>query len=132
MSTTTTAGQLAGGLIIPVVAGVMNGSWNAAFSPAANLAVGKATAANEGNINTPKKVSYDLCHHHAWVLFQFYAAIANIILCLFWVGGPARVSWIVSEASVESVMLVSVFGVLMGMGITLFGEACRIAGVGMG
>ena len=30
---TTTAGELAGGVLIPLVAGVLNGSWNAAFSP---------------------------------------------------------------------------------------------------
>ncbi len=120
----STPGEIAGGLVIPVIAGILNGSWNAAFSPAANLAVGK------GDDVANKK--FDLCHHHAWILFQFYAAIANIILCLFWAGGSARVSWIVATASTKSVALVSVFGILMGMGIALFGEACRIAGVGMG
>jgi len=120
----STTGEIVGGLIIPVVAGVLNGSWNAAFSPAANLAVGNSESKNAKPC--------DLCHHHAWVLFQFYAAIANIILCLFWAGGPERVSWIVTTASTKSVVFTSVFGVLMGMGITLFGEACRIAGVGMG
>lgn len=124
----SSTGEIIGGLIIPVVAGILNGSWNAAFSPAANLAVGPARMTSE----TQEDKSTDLCHHHAWVLFQFYAAIANIILCLFWAGGPSRVEYIVSEASTTSVVLVSVFGVLMGTGITLFGEACRIAGVGMG
>lgn len=41
-------------------------------------------------------------------------------------------SWIISEASARSVGLVVVFSWLMGVGILLFGEACRIAGVGLG
>lgn len=125
----SSTGEIIGGLIIPVVAGILNGSWNAAFSPAANLAV--SPDPNSSNTDNKQK-SYDLGHHHAWALFQFYAAIANVILCLFWAGGPSRVSYIVSEASSLSVFLVSLFGVLMGVGIVLFGEACRIAGVGMG
>ena len=119
----STTGGIIGGLIIPVVAGILNGSWNAAFSPVANLAVGPA--AHRSDIN-------DLGHNQAWALFQFYSAIANIILCLFWAGGPARVSWIINEASTEAIGLVVVFSILMEVGILLFGEACRIAGVGMG
>jgi len=120
-------GELAAGLIIPVIAGILNGSWNAAFSPAANLAVAPPASSSE-----KKKNDYDLGHHQAWVLFQFYSAIANVILCLFWAGGPARVSYIVNEASATSVGLVVLFSILMGVGILLFGEACRISGVGMG
>ncbi len=122
-------GEIIGGIIIPVIAGILNGSWNAAFSPAANLAVAPSAGTSE---QTEKQKSFDLCHHHAWVLFQFYAAIANIILCVFWAGGPKRVAYIVNEASSISVGLVVLFSILMGIGILLFGEACRIAGVGLG
>ena len=41
-------------------------------------------------------------------------------------------SWIVSTAPASSVGLVVLFSILMGVGILLFGEACRISGVGMG
>lgn len=126
------AGEIAGGLIIPVVAGILNGSWNAAFSPAANLAVAPIDQSSSSSDKKDPRQQYDLSHHHAWVLFQFYSAIANIILCLFWAGGPARVSYIVNEAPASSVWLIVLFSILMGIGILLFGEACRISGVGMG
>mmetsp|Transcript_10707 Transcript_10707/g.15768 ORF Transcript_10707/g.15768 Transcript_10707/m.15768 type:complete len:425 (+) Transcript_10707:117-1391(+) len=128
----SSAGEIAGGFIIPVVAGILNGSWNAAFSPAANLAVAPVASDQPSSEKDPNPRQYDLSHHHAWVLFQFYSAVANIILCLFWAGGPARVSYIVSEAPSSSVWLIVLFSILMGIGILLFGEACRISGVGMG
>ena len=95
----SSTGQIVGGLILPVVAGILNGSWNAAFSPAANLAVGKHHHHSSKDDGGSSSYVFDLCHHHAWVLFQFYAAVANIILCLFWAGGLERVAWIVAAAS---------------------------------
>ncbi len=117
----STPGEIAGGLVVPVIAGILNGSWNAAFIPAANLAVGKRDDVANKN--------YDLCHITLGFCFSSTQPLPTLsYVC----SGPARVSWIVATASTKSVALVSVFGILMGMGITLFGEACRIAGVGMG
>jgi hypothetical protein len=77
-------------------------------------------------------VSVDLDYHFSWVLFQIYASILNIPVCLYWAGGPQRVSYIISESSTTSIALVIVFSVLWGVGSVGFGLACRIAGVGLG
>lgn len=102
------------GLLLVVVAGFLNGSWNAAFAP------GWATGKD------------DLQYHFAWVLFQVYAALLNIPIFLYWAGGPQHVKSVVEEVSGASIALVVHFSVLWGAGSVGFGLACNIAGVGLG
>jgi len=78
------------------------------------------------------EVEADLSYHHAWVLFQFYAALINVPICLWWVGGPERASFLVRESSALEIGLVVLFSVLWGIGSVGFGLACKIAGVGLG
>jgi hypothetical protein len=134
----TTAGTIAGGLLLIVLAGVLNGSWNASFSPNANLAVGKSTKPETKGDDEPidepavAAVPHDLSYHHAFALFQFYAVLINIPICIFWAGGAERVGSILSETSAVSIVLVIVFSMIWGVGTLLFGLACKIAGVGLG
>lgn len=106
-----------GGLFLITVAGICNGSWNAAFSPSTNLAVGERN---------------DFNRHHAFALFQTYAVVLNVPVCLAWAGGPSRVRAILERVPSESIMLVCVFSAVWGVGTLLFGLACRVAGVGLG
>jgi len=115
-----TAATIAGGISLIVVAGVCNGSWNASFSPKANLAVSTTAPIN------------DITHHHSYALFQIYAVIINIPLCIVWAGGGPRVSAILAQTAPSSIALVLVFSILWGIGTLLFGLACKIAGVGLG
>ena len=85
-----------------------------------NLAVGKSQNEN------------DLSHHHAFALFQLYAVIINIPICIFWAGGLERVSAIIAETSPLSIFLVAIFSIIWGLGTLLFGIACKVAGVGFG
>ena len=121
---TSGAGSIVGGLLIVFVAGCLNGSWNASFSPTWGLAVGRVNRQNRDRV--------DLDYHFAWVLFQIYGALVNIPICLFWAGGPARVHYVVSQSSAKSLALVILFSLLWGVGTVGFGLACRIAGVGLG
>jgi len=115
------------GLLLVILAGSLNGSWNASFSPQLGLAVGKQRESND----TDESNRPDLEHHLAWVLFQVYASLLNLPLCLYWAGGPKRVGWIVSSES-NTLLLVLLFSILWGIGSVCFGMACRIAGVGLG
>jgi hypothetical protein len=141
-------GEIVGGLALTVVAGIFNGSWNAAFNPKLALAVGPESTVQTvqlgrqrtmlrrlsmsfRNFSSSRK-KYDLDYHYAWVLFQFYAAIINCIICLLWAGGPANVSFVVRSAPTKSVMMIVVFSFLWGIGSLLFGLSCKIAGVGLG
>jgi hypothetical protein len=119
-------GSIVVGLVLVVVAGGLNGSWNASFSETHGFAVGKNNNANEHNKNN------DLHYHLAWVLFQWYAAIVNIPICLYWAGGVERVNYIVQHSSATSISLIIVFSILWGVGIVGFGLACKISGVGLG
>ena len=121
---TTSGGSIVAGLVLVVVAGCLNGSWNASFSPTWGLAVGRS--------NGQKRERVDLDYHYAWVLFQIYSSLINIPICLFWAGGPARVHYIVSQSPPKSLGLVILFSLLWGVGSVGFGLACRIAGVGLG
>lgn len=116
----TSVGFIVGGITLITLAGVFNGSWNASFNPLANLAVGKSDSQN------------DLTYHHAFALFQIYAVIINIPICLWWAGGPERVGAILAETPPISIILVVVFSLIWGLGTLLFGIACKVAGVGLG
>jgi hypothetical protein len=135
-------GAIAAGLVLVVVAGFLNGSWNASFSPTWGLAVGRKSTVETLTLGRRRTITrrslfssendVDLDYHYSWVLFQIYASIINIPVCLYWAGGPKQVSYIVSESSATSIALVIVFSVLWGVGSVGFGLACRIAGVGLG
>jgi L-rhamnose-proton symport protein (RhaT) len=161
-TSSSSAGAITGGLALIVLAGVLNGSWNASFSPKVGWAVGRrpreattttttvntpAAAATPGqdgdgeaedeaqHINSMKEkvvVVMDLDYHYAWLLFQLYAALVNLPLCIYWTGGPARTSWIVQQTSAKSIALVCTFSLLWGVGSVGFGLACRVAGLGLG
>jgi hypothetical protein len=119
-------GSIVVGLVLAVVAGGLSGSWNASFSETHGLAVGRNNNTNEENKNN------DLHYHLAWVLFQWYAAIVNIPICLYLAGGVERVNYIVQHSSATSISLIIVFSILWGVGSVGFGLACKIAGVGLG
>jgi hypothetical protein len=116
------------------------GSWNASFSPKANLAVGRPEPkpSNGENPNGDDKSTEepinDLRYHHAFALFQIYAVIINIPICIYWAGGIQRVNAVLREAArtPSTIILVVIFGIIWGVGTLLFGLACKIAGVGLG
>ena len=115
------AGEIIGGLLLVVLAGGLNGSWNVAFSDRFGLAV------------PVTKEEVDVDYHLAWALFQWYAAVINIPICLYWAGGPRRVTWLVtSQASTFELVAIVAFSGLWGLGSVGFGWACRIAGIGLG
>ena len=118
--TLSQGGEIAIGLGLVVIAGALNGSWNASFSPTHGCAVGR------------NKDAQDLTYPLSWILFQIYAALINIPICLWWAGGPARVQFIVQESSSADLLLICFFAVLWGVGSVGFGLACKVAGVGLG
>lgn len=151
----TSASSIVGGVFLIVFAGICNGSWNASFSPELNLAVAKrkkftdevtsAVSSSENIVDsesdpdivtevaaTETEPLNDILYHHAFALFQIYAAAINIPVCIYWAGGASRVSAILSETSASSIVLVVVFSLIWGVGTLLFGMACQIAGVGLG
>ena len=140
-------GEIIGGLAISVFCGILNGSWNAAFNPKVALAVGpKSTVETVGLgrqrtmlVSLRESISnlkayreYDLDYHYAWMLFQFYSAAINAVVCICWAGGASNVSYVVTHVPTSSIMLLVVFSALWGVGMVLFGVACKIAGVGLG
>jgi hypothetical protein len=108
----------AAGIALIVLAGGFNGSWNVSFSPK----LGRASVVDETVLDFPA----------AWFLFQLYAALLNVPVCIYWAGGPSRVSWIVRETKSSTILLVCLFSLIWGCGSVGFGLACKIAGVGMG
>jgi len=74
----------------------------------------------------------DLTYHHAFALFQIYAAIINIPICIFLAGGTTRITAILDQTSPSSIVLVILFSIIWGIGTLLFGLACKVAGVGLG
>ena len=143
----TSASSIVGGIFLIFLAGIFNGSWNAAFSPQLNLAVTdkkKKDPAHEKNkdeesMNEENKTKEDceepindLMYHHAFALFQIYATAINIPICIYWAGGPSRVSAVLKATDVSSILLVVLFSIIWGIGTLLFGLACQIAGVGLG
>ena len=127
----SSGGEIAVGLTLAVVAGLFNGSWNAAFIPRFRLAVGRTTDEDDGEEES-KPMIMDLAVPHAWILFQVYTSVINTPICLYWAGGPERVSYILSNGSPSSMAAVVVFSILWGVGSAGFGVACRVAGVGLG
>ena len=91
------------------------GSWNASFSPKANLAVGrpepKPSNGEDGDDNSTEKPINDLTYHHAFALFQIYSAIINIPICIYWAGGIQRVNAVLGEAArtPSTIILVVIF-----------------------
>lgn len=92
----------------------------------------KNNSNNDNNNNSISEPQYDLSHHHAFALFQLYAVIINIPICIFWAGGIQRVSAILSETPPISILLIAIFSMIWGCGTLCFGIACKVAGVGMG
>jgi len=123
----TEAARISCGLLLTIFAGILNGSWNAAFHPQLDLAV----APDHPNNNTDDDDD-DLEYHHAFGLFQIYAALVNVAVCLLWAGGPSHVGTTLRLAEPTDVGLVALFGFLWGLGSLGFGLACRVAGVGLG
>jgi len=144
MISSNAVASTASGLVLILIAGIFNGSWNASFSPRANLAVGRLQPKHKSDSKeldsqkgtapsvSESPLSTDLTYHHAFALFQFYAALINIPICLFWAGGIERVDAILRQTPAASITLVILFSILWGFGTLLFGLACRIAGVGLG
>jgi len=135
------AGTIAGGLLLICLAGIFNGSWNAAFSPNFNLAVGRKVQSqsdddhdddddddnknnnnNNNNSSTtnndPTSPVNDLAYHHSFALFQIYAALINIPICIAWAGGAARVGAILANTPASSIALVALFSVIWGVGVS--------------
>jgi hypothetical protein len=125
----SSGGEIAVGLLLAVVAGIANGSWNTAFIPRFKLAVGRTADDEE---EKEDDAIHDIAFHHSWILFQVYASIINTPICLYWAGGPERVHYILSNSSSTSLAAVVIFSVLWGVGSAGFGVACRVAGVGLG
>ena len=105
--------SITGGLALIILAGGLNGSWNVSFH---SLAL------------APNQIDFG----GAWLLFQLYAAIINIPVCIYWAGGPERVTWLVQETPVATILWICLFAVIWGCGSVGFGVACKVAGVGMG
>jgi len=143
----TDVGSIVIGLLLVALAGCLNGSWNASFSPKLGIAVDRSNnkAANDNNddndVDHVTKHQRDegeetdttgIQFHMSWTLFQIYAAIINIPICIYWIGGPERTAYVIRNAPTKNILLVSVFSVLWGVGSVLFGLACQIVGVGVG
>ena len=92
------------------------------------MAVGKV----EKSDGEEQVLKNDLMYHHAFALFQTYAALINIPICIYWAGGPQRTQAILSETDSVAILLVAIFSIIWGVGIVFFGLACKIAGVGLG
>lgn len=148
MSEAKGIGEIIGGLALAASAGLLNGSWNAAFNPKLALAVGPKSTVQTVQLGRQRTVlhrlstafsshlkwdrKYDLDYHYAWALFQLYSGVVNFFVSLIWAGGPANVSYIVSQVSTTTVVLLVVFAILWGCSLILFGVGCKIAGVGLG
>ena len=92
------------------------------------MAVGKV----EKSDGEEQVLKNDLMYHHAFALFQTYAALINIPICIYWAGGPQRTQAILSETDSVAILLVVIFSIIWGVGTVFFGLACKIAGVGLG
>ena len=143
--TSSSAGAIVGGLVLVVFAGCLNGSWNVPFSATHGIVVKRisvsdatetnkaATATTTDSTTTAKKEDdCDLTYHLAWILFQVYAGLINIPICIAWAGGLERVQYIVQESSAVDVVVVCIISALWGIGSVGFGLACQVAGVGLG
>jgi len=91
-----------------------------------------STRSHRGGRHGRHDAVIDVNFHQAWILFQTYAALINVPVCLFWSGGPDRVGWIFRNTPSTDLVLVCVFSVLWTFGGIGFGVACQVAGVGLG
>ena len=130
----TAVGSIVGGLLLTILAGICNGTYNAAFLPKFNLAVGRGPRLSNSIQTSASSFSehVDLKFHHAFALFQFYAALINIPICVGWIGGFGRVHDILSQASTKSIVIVIVCAVIWGIGTAYITVACKVAGHGLG
>ena len=119
-------GSIVLGLVLVTVAGTLNGSWNVSFRPSHGFAVRRLSS----NVAT-EEPCIDLEHHQAWILFQIYAVLLNVPVCLWWAGGPQNVADIVQSSQAADILLIVIFSLLWGVGSVGFGLACRVAGVGL-
>ena len=128
----TAVGSIVGGLLLTILAGICNGTYNAAFLPKFNLAVGRGPRQGSSRQLSASSLSdgehVDLKFHHAFALFQFYAALINIPICVGWIGGFGRVHDILSQASTTSIVIVIVCAVIWGIGTAYITVACKVAG----
>lgn len=131
MVTLRNEGEIVLGLFLAVLAGFLNGSWNVSFRPSRGCAVPRRHAATEED-GTTTTTAADVTYHQAWILFQLYASVVNVPICLFWAGGPSRVADILRASSTVDILLVSLFSLLWGVGSVGFGVACTLVGVGLG
>ena len=139
----STAASITSGFLLTVLAGLLNGSWNASFSSKLGIAIPSTTRVSKvenvftkinemyQHIPCTNKNEYDLDFEYAWVIFQIYACIINSIICILQLGAY-NIGTILSQATPISLILVILFSFLWGIGSVLFGVACRIAGVGLG
>jgi hypothetical protein len=139
----SSAGAIVGGLVLVIFAGCLNGSWNVPFSASHGIVVKRVSAGDDTDANTvtatettttnkQKDDDRDLTYHLAWILFQVYAGLINIPICIAWAGGLERVQYIVQESSAVDVVVVCIISALWGIGSVGFGLACQVAGVGLG
>ena len=84
------------GLLLVLLAGALNGSWNVSFRPSHGYAVARASS---DSATKSSATTTDLAYHQAFILFQVYAVVLNIPICLYWAGGPARVGDIFQASS---------------------------------
>ena len=149
-SSLSDGGSISIGLLLVVVAGFLNGSWNVSFRPTHGYAVARRRGstlppaapsnenANENNNlkeaeeDTTTTNPHDLEYHQAWILFQVYAVLLNIPICLYWAGGPSQVATLIQASDGGDIFLVALFSLLWGAGSVGFGMACQVAGVGLG
>ena len=131
----SSVGEIILGFFLTLLAGVLNGSWNAAFAPHWNLAVPEERTIVQGveeDHSSNDKINDDLDYPLAFALFQVYAVVLNLVVCLLWAGGPSNIIAVLAEAPPKDIGLISLFGFLWGLGSLGFGLACKIAGVGVG
>ena len=141
----SSAGTIIGGLVLVFLAGCLNGSWNVPFSATHGIVIKRvsasdatetnnkaATATTTDSTTTTKEDDCDLTYPLAWILFQVYAGLINIPICIAWAGGLERVQYIVQESSTVDLVVVCVISALWGIGSVGSGLACQVAGVGLG
>jgi hypothetical protein len=144
------AGPFFGGVLLTLLAGVLNGGWNVCVKASAPPAVRAISAPGEEH---PYKFEHawsvrnpcprpehptSTTHLHALssalarrCLGMFHAAWFNLAACTIMLG-PGTVGGVVSAAASKDLFLIVFFSFLWGLGTFGFGLAIQIAGIGMG